>query len=134
MGVPVILIAVDDKLDAIRSALGSLNQTSGESSEVLVDSRLTYRSGDPVRIRVRQRGRRYDLADDGAAVSLAGKPSGWLERVEHVVAGDGFNVNRRGVIFVPAVEGRDIAALTLRLADTSRSAYLTLLEAAAEAV
>jgi protein involved in polysaccharide export with SLBB domain len=130
----VILAHVDDNLDAIRSALRPLDQASGGSREVIVDSGLRYRSGDSVRIRVRQRGRRYDLADDGAAVSRAGRPHGWLDQVDRVVAVQGFNVNRSGVIFVPAVEGRDIAALTLRLADTSRAAYLTLLEAAAEPV
>jgi len=53
--------------------------------------------------------------------------------VRGVVAAEGFNVNRRGVIFVPAVEGRDIAALVRRLALTSRTAYLTLLELEATA-
>jgi MFS family permease len=77
---------------------------------------------------VRRRGHRYDITDGGAAVSLAGKPRGWLERVEGPVATDGFNVNRRGALFVPAVAGLDIASLALRLADTSRSAYLDLLE------
>jgi hypothetical protein len=61
-------------------------------------------------------------------VSLSGRPPGWLESVQRLVAAEGFNVNRGGVIFVPAVEGRDIAALVSRLALTSRTAYLTLLE------
>lgn len=125
---------MDDKLAAIRAALGLLNQVSGENRVVIVDSGLTYRRADPVLIRVRRRGRRYDLADDGAAIVRAGKPTGWLEWVEAVVSAEGFNVNRSGVISVPAVEGRDIAVLVLRLAQTSRTAYLTLLEAAAEAV
>jgi hypothetical protein len=63
-------------------------------------------------------------------VSRSGKPVGWLARVEDLVAIEGFNVNRRGVLFVPAVEGRDISALAFRLAETSRKVYLTLLEAA----
>jgi hypothetical protein len=41
----------------------------------------------------------------------------------------GFNVNRRGALFVPAVEGRDIAMmLALRLAETAGTVYLALLE------
>lgn len=121
-------------MGAIRTALALLSQASGESNDVIVDSGLTYRPDDPVLIRVRQRGRRYDLADDSAALVRAGKPPGWLERVERVVATDGFNVNRRGVISVPAVQGRDIGVLVFRLAETSRTAYLTLLEAAVEEV
>jgi hypothetical protein len=42
--------------------------------------------------------------------------------------GEGFNVNRRGALFVPAVEGRDIAMLALRLAETAGTVYLALLE------
>jgi hypothetical protein len=40
-----------------------------------------------------------------------------------VVEREGPNVNRRGVGFVPAVEGRDIAALAARVADTSRAVH-----------
>jgi hypothetical protein len=101
-----------------------------DDGETILDTGLRYRDSEPVLIRVRRRGRRYDITDDGAAVSLAGRPGGWLERVERVVAAEGFNVNRRGVLFVPAVAGRDIMSLALRLADTSRSAYLDLLDAA----
>jgi hypothetical protein len=45
-----------------------------------------------------------------------------------VVAEEGFNVNRAGVVFVPVVEGRDLALLVLRLADTSRAVFAELLE------
>ncbi len=79
-------------------------------------------------IHVRHRGLRYDLNDDGAAVELAGKRRGWLELAQRVVAADGFNINRRGVVFVPAVEGRDIDDLCLRLGESSRQVYLALLE------
>lgn len=94
----------------------------------VIDTGLSYRLDSPVRIRVRHRDRRYDLDDDGAAASLAGKRSGWLDVASQVVAGEGFNVNRRGVVFVPAVEGRDIESLAQRLAETSRAVYFALLE------
>lgn len=45
-----------------------------------------------------------------------------------MVAADGLNVNRRGVVFVPLVEGRDIASLAGDLARTSREVYLSLLD------
>lgn len=118
--------AVHGSPDNMRSVLAALNG----GGETIFDTGLMYVGSQPVLIRVRRRGQRYDITDDGAAVSLAGRPRGWLDRVERVVAAEGFNVNRRGVVFVPAVEGRDIASLALRLARTSRSAYLDLLEAA----
>ena len=102
----------------------------GSDDETIVETGLSYRGSEPVLIRVRRRGHRYDITDNGAAISLAGKPSGWLEAVDRLVAAEGFNVNRRGALFVPAVEGRDITSLVRRLADTSRRVYLALLEAA----
>ena len=118
---------IDDRLGTIRAALAT-----SWTDEIIVDTGVSYRPDEPVRIRIRRRERRYDLTDDGTAVRLAGKPPGWLEVIARLVAADGFNVNRRGILFVPAVEGRDIAALALRLADTSRATYLTLLELRAD--
>ncbi len=45
---------------------------------------------------------------------------------------EGFNVNRRGVIFVPAGAGSDIATLVARLAVLSRTVHVALLELGAE--
>lgn len=118
---------IDDQLAAIRLKLLSLEQPDGE---ITVDAGFACRSGNLVRIRIRRRGRRCDLTDDRGVVSRVGKPPGWLDQVERVVTADGFNVNRRETIVVPAVHGRDIASLALRLAETSRTAYLTLLEMA----
>ena len=84
--------------------------------------------GETLRINVRKRGRKYDLDDGGAAVAAAGKPRGWLEVAERIVAEEGFNVNRAGVVFVSAFEGRDIERLAERLAATARDVHLALLE------
>lgn len=65
---------------------------------------------------------------------MAGKPSGWLPVAKRVVAEEGFNVNRAGVVFAPVVEGRDLAMLALRLADTSRAVFAELLELSGEEV
>ena len=81
---------------------------------------------DPVRIRVRKRGRRIDLTDDGAAVRKA-DVADWRETAERTVEVEGFNVNRAGVVFVPVVEGRDVAELAGRLAATSLAVYGELL-------
>lgn len=79
-------------------------------------------------VRVRRRGRRYDIDDMGAAVALAGRPPGWLEVAEREVAAVGWNVNRAGVVFVQAVEGRDIDALVQGTAEASARVLDALLE------
>jgi hypothetical protein len=96
----------------------------------LVDSGLVYTDGDPVVVRVRQRGRRIDIDDDGAALARAravGATVRWLDVARRVVAADDLNVNRRGVIFVPVVEGRDIDELAARVARASRALESELL-------
>jgi hypothetical protein len=94
--------------------------------------RLEYSDGDPVVVRVRRRGRRIDIDDNGAAVARAraiGTTANWLDIAQRVVAEDNLNVNRRGVIFVPAVEGRDIDSLAARVARSSAVLEAELLAA-----
>lgn len=102
-----------------------------EIDEAELATGFTFGDGEPVRIQIRKRGRRYDLTDRGRAVEKAGVRGrrGWLELAERVVAEEGFNVNRRGVVFVPAFEGRDLSRLAARLAETSLTLYGTLLDA-----
>lgn len=116
-------MSADDER-SVRAALDTLDDDGG----VVVETGSAYRDHDPVRVRIRHRANRYDIDDDGAAVARAGRPAGWLADAGRLVASEGFNVNRRGVISVPAVEGRDIPALARRLAATARTVYLTLLE------
>ena len=107
----------------------ALSELSGEENgETSVETALSYTSDQPVVIHVRKRGPRYDVDDDGAAVRLAGEPTGWHEEAEGLARAHGLNINRSGVVFVPAVVGRDIDALVLSVADTSLSLYLALLE------
>jgi hypothetical protein len=103
---------------------------SVERGRVVIDSGLRYTEGEPVRVFVRKRLHRYDLSDEGAAVRLAGRPPGWLDVAERVVTDEFWlNVNRRGVVFVPAVEGgMDRAWLARRVAEASRAVYQALLE------
>lgn len=93
---------------------------------MVLDSGLTYDGAEPVRIRVRKRGARIDISDDGAAVQKANVER-WRETAERTVAVEGFNVNRAGVVFVPSFEGRDIGSLAERLAATSLAVYGELL-------
>jgi tRNA pseudouridine38-40 synthase len=120
----------DDALAARVQITRAKRSILQDMTDVLHDSGLAYRPGDPVVVRIRHRERRYELTDDGAAVRLAGHPTGWFDAAEHVVARAGLNVNRSGVVCVPAVEGRDIARLATRVAETSREVYVTLLELA----
>jgi hypothetical protein len=85
--------------------------------------------GDRDTVRVRKRGHRYVIDDDGAAVAKAGRPPGWLDVARQVVEAYDLNVNRRGVVFVPAVEGGvDLNWLVRRVAECSAAVYQELLE------
>jgi hypothetical protein len=100
-----------------------------ESGERVVETSFAH-GGEPVRIGIRKRGFRYDLSDEGEAVRRAGAKldRGLLELAKGVVAEEGMNVNRRGTVFVQVVEGRDLANLAARLAETSVAVYDALLE------
>lgn len=106
----------------------------GERGERLTETTHAYADGEPVRILVRKRGWRYRLDDRGEAVAKArriGARSDWLGLAERVVALDGFNVNRRGVVFVDVVEGRDLVQLVQRLAARAFAVHAQLVESAA---
>jgi len=85
--------------------------------------------GEPVRIRVRRRERRYLVTDDGAALERAGRPQGWRGVASEVVAGADLNLSRSGAVFVPGVEGGvPVNGLVMRVAETSLAVYQELLE------
>jgi hypothetical protein len=118
-----------DRVSRIRAELDVARPGWGDVGEVVLDGGAEYADGDPVAVRVRKRGYRYTVDDDGAAVARAGKPPGWLEVARDAVDAYALNVNRRGVVFVPAVEGgMDLAWLVTRIADCSAAVYRELLE------
>jgi hypothetical protein len=98
----------------------------------MVGTEIRYADGAPVEIRVRQRGRRIDVDDAGVTVRKAGRPRGWFETAQALVAEPGFsfNVNRAGVVFVPLVEGRDVDEVATRLARACVALYGELLDLA----
>jgi hypothetical protein len=108
---------------ALESPLAALVRQ--EVGEVVVASGLAYGDGEPVDVLVRKRLHRYLLTDRGRAVAKSGKPRGWREPAEW--AAEPMNVDRNGVVFVPAVEGRDLDDLVRRLADASRAVHEALL-------
>jgi hypothetical protein len=104
-----------------------LLEEAAERNGLVREVDLTYVPGRPVYVRVRRRGRRYDIDDLGGAVEIAGRLPGWLEAAERVVAERGWNVNRDGVVFVQAVEGRDIDGLVRRTGEASAAVLDALL-------
>ena len=95
-------------------------------AERVVEPGPEYVPGAPVRIRIRQRGRRYDIDDAGEAVRRAGRPQGWLDVARTAV--EPVNINRAGVIFVQGFEGRDIDALATLVAERAIAVHDTLLD------
>ncbi len=95
------------------------------------DEERTLETGS-VPIVVRRRADRYYLDDRGVSVSEAralGAPSDWLRVAEEVVVQEGFNVNRRGVVFVTIVHGRrEVASIPLRLVDCADAVRAALLD------
>jgi hypothetical protein len=93
-----------------------------------IETGRTYGSSEPVMIRVTRRGTKLTIDDDGAAVRLAGRPPAWLECADRVVRSAGVNVNRRGVVFVPAVGEARLDHLVALVAATSPELYDALLD------
>ena len=119
-----------DRLRRLTVALDEARAGWGERGEVVLDGGVAYVDRDPVLVRVRKRAHRYTVDDDGGAVARAGRPSGWHELARRIAEEEYWlNVNRRGVVCVPAVEGGvDLAWLSLRTADASAAVYQALLE------
>ena len=86
-----------------------------------------------IAIAVEKRVHWYHLKDRGEAVARAralGAPGDWLTIAERVVAEEGFNVNRSGVVFVSVTDGRDVASIVLRLSDCAERVQAALLDTA----
>jgi hypothetical protein len=105
--------------------------TSGEPDriEATLDSRLEYRPGEPIRIRVVRRGSRTWVSDDGAAVERAGRPTNWRQAADRVSRELEVNFSRSGMISLPVVPvGPSEEQVVRRIAEASRAFYQELLE------
>ena len=97
--------------------------------ETRVEPGAAYGDGERVVVRIRRRGRNYDIDDDARAVAKAGRPPGWLAVAQDVVEAFALNVNRRGVVSVGAYEHSvHRPELTSRIADCSAAVYDALLD------
>ena len=114
--------------DAVAVLLEDALARGAARDEREVVSELEYAPGEPVRVRVRWRERRCRLDDGGAAVERTGRPPTWAETADRVVAEQGLNVSRAGVVFVDVVAGRDIDALIAKVAATSVAVHDAILE------
>jgi hypothetical protein len=101
---------------------------STDRGEAELRTGLDYGSDGPVVLRVRKRDGRYELDDAGAAVRITGQPEGWQDVAAGLVTAHGLSIDPDGVVSVPAVEDRDVDAVTLSVADTSLALYLALRE------
>jgi ankyrin repeat protein len=118
----------EGQIEAATDELSVQLEEAGARTGILRVTKLQYLSGRPVRISVRRRKHRYDIDDTGAAVAVAGRPPGWREAAERAVASIGWNINRDGLVFMQAVEGRDIDALVQRTAEASIAVLEAILE------
>jgi hypothetical protein len=100
----------------------------GEHGAETVATTLEYLPGEPVTVRVRKRGIRYDISDDGRALALAGKPRGWHAVVERLCTEQGMNVARDGRVWVLVSQGRDLDDLAAQIAELSAEVYDAVLD------
>jgi hypothetical protein len=122
------IAAADGDPAVVAASLADARAAWVERGEAVVEVGGWYTDGEPVRVVARKRGSRVDLSDGNAAVRLAGRPPGWLAAAEAGVDEYALNVNRAGVVFVPAFEWRDLEALALGVAAASRAVYAALLD------
>jgi hypothetical protein len=90
-----------------------------------------YADGEPVTVRISKRGHFTHIDDGGEAVAKAlarGATRDWLPIAEEVVEREGFNVNRRGVVFVSFGRVGDVDELAASLGECAYAVHATLLE------
>jgi hypothetical protein len=125
---PALKRAVTEARLPLAEAVNRAQPGWGERAEAEFDAGEEYAPGRPVRVHVEKRLHRYVLDDRAAAFEHADRPPGWLAVAERVAAEHNINVNRQGVVMVPAVEGRDLGRLAVLVAETSVAVYDALLE------
>lgn len=104
------------------------NLTVWGRSEMLIDTGLQYRPGDPVRVRVVRREQRISVSDDGVAITKAGRPYAWREAAD-LVGELGVNVSRCGVVSLPVVPVGPCEQKTVRrIGEASLCLYQEILE------
>jgi hypothetical protein len=97
----------------------------------LIDTGLEFSPGDPVLVRVTQRGHRISVSDDGAAVVRAGLPPGWNTTARRISDELVVNIGRSGTVSLPVVPvGPPQTEVIRRIGAASLALYQELLELA----
>lgn len=98
-------------------------------AELLVNTGLEYRPGDPVGVWVLHRDGRVSVSDHGGALQRAGTPPGWERARAPVHAELEVNITRGGVVWLPVVAvGPGEEAVARRIARASLIFFQELLE------
>jgi hypothetical protein len=117
-----------DALEVVRSEIGDPHEWN--DGERVVATELQYAHGDAVSVRVRKRGRRYEVDDEGAGVAKARwfGVDEWEAVTAEVVDAHDLTMNRRGAIIATAAEETDLAWLAFRVARCSYAVHSELLD------
>jgi hypothetical protein len=102
---------------------------AAERIDAVVETGLSFRPGDPVRIHVVHRPHRTSVSDDGAAIKRAGRPRGWVHAARRIEEESIVNVSRSGVVSLPVVRvGPPEEEIIRRIAAASLAFYHELLD------
>jgi hypothetical protein len=100
-------------------------------SDVVIDTDLAYRPGEPVRLRVRRREQRLTVSDEGIALVQAGPAAEWRAVAQRLERELDVNVSRAGAVWLPVVAaGPPRHVVERRIAEASLTFYQELLELA----
>lgn len=114
----------EDLHAAAQSTLDGL----GDSEQADFDVGVRNSQGRPILIRIRRRGDRYRLDDQGASLHAARTPEIWFRLARSVAAETLTNTNRAGRLFFAGITRDQVWARACQLADASRTLEERLLE------
>jgi hypothetical protein len=117
-----------DALEVVRAELGDAD--ARRDRERIIETGLRYGDDTPVAVRVRKRGRHYEVDDDGLAVRTARRLGAreWEAVANEVVEAHDLRLNRRGIVLVPSAQEEDLAWLVFKVARCSYAVHAELLE------
>ena len=113
----------------LADAQGAAAVRPAARTETVIETGLSYRPGDPVRVRAVRREQRLSVADGGAAFDKAARPAGWRDIADRLERELIVNVSRHGVVWLPVVAvGPGFETVIKRIAEASLDFYQSLLE------
>jgi hypothetical protein len=111
------------------SSWPELRRATERREETITDSRLRYRPGEPVLVRVLRRPGRVTVTDDARALESAAVTVPWRELADRLERELGVNISGGGVVWLPVVRvGPGEAEIVRRIGHASLSFYQDLLD------